>query len=624
MALFKKNLNFLRTFQKPLYNKLRRLKPKKIKSSKNGLDLIIHGESFYGGNARSASCQQVDFFFQHPMHFSLKYQSKQGNTWFHQIAINGLNDLALSLNYQEAGRPTQSNLFILGTGLGLFIESLNDWQRFKNVIIVEPSSEMLFHFLHHVDIEELNNSCIDKGGRLVLLQPNSISHFNEMMNSLLDKLGEGFLSEVTVFRHYETELFDYIYNNFRELRDGWVSAWGFYDDEVIGVEHSYKNTKIGKFYSKTQSNIQSELLNKPVVIVGNGPSLDKQIGQLKSLENKVIIVSCGTSVGALVRAGITPHFHAEMERSLFTVHVQKKWFTPSLCDTTTLLALNTVSPEITEKFTHKVMFCKHNDLGSYYLNSIANRELATLKYCNPTVTNFAVSACLNMGFESFFLVGCDYGFYDQNKHHSSNSDYYDSQECLSKVTLKEQRSEIGNDGRVFYTTRIFRMARASMEQLIDRNRNKKFYNCSDGASIKGTSYYEIQDLHSQLKDDIRREKIQLLIDDPSLVEVKCDNKLGHFLENELKFLKELLDGLDMVSDKQLLNYLNLKKNELSGNINSHLLLSGVFKYVLMTIEGHINRLSISEVDMYLKGAALELKKLFNSIYSNLATLTKGM
>ena len=53
---------------------------------------------------------------------------------------------------------------------------------------------------------------------------------------------------------------------------------------------------------------------KPVIVIGSGPSLDKSLSLLKTLQRKCLLVAAGSSIGSLLKVGIRPHFHVHLER----------------------------------------------------------------------------------------------------------------------------------------------------------------------------------------------------------------------------------------------------------------------------------------------------------------------
>ena len=55
--------------------------------------------------------------------------------------------------------------------------------------------------------------------------------------------------------------------------------------------------------------------NMPAIIVGNGPSLDKEIDFLRKNQDNFVIFCSGSALKPLYKAGITPDFQVEIERS---------------------------------------------------------------------------------------------------------------------------------------------------------------------------------------------------------------------------------------------------------------------------------------------------------------------
>jgi hypothetical protein len=65
--------------------------------------------------------------------------------------------------------------------------------------------------------------------------------------------------------------------------------------------------------SKNASGLFDRFRDIPVVVVGAGPSLSESLPLLQTLRSKGIIIAGGSSVGALLQAGIVPHFTATVD-----------------------------------------------------------------------------------------------------------------------------------------------------------------------------------------------------------------------------------------------------------------------------------------------------------------------
>ncbi len=87
---------------------------------------------------------------------------------------------------------------------------------------------------------------------------------------------------------------------------------GFFDDEQIGFAHTFHNINAG--YAFFSHGAATESL-PPVLLVGNGPSLDSHVNFIRQHQADSIIISCGTALSSLAKVGIKPDFHVEMERA---------------------------------------------------------------------------------------------------------------------------------------------------------------------------------------------------------------------------------------------------------------------------------------------------------------------
>lgn len=594
---FSENLSFLSEHNPTMRNILTSHLPEKIiYKDKPYKDLIVNGEPFYAMDAEVACSQQVQLFFKNPTHYSLKLKSRKTNR-IHQNTINKTNTFVKELGYFSDGKPNISNLVLLGSGLGLHIEKLQAHLSFKHIILVEPDDDMLFYFFSHINLKQLVEDLQRNGGTLQIIKPKDFSHYEDMLSATMKKVGFDFLSEVTIFRHYETDLFNRIYANFKKTRARLLSAWGFFEDEVIGLRHTIRNIRHCQVICS-----RSQILQRaPMAIVGNGPSLDKQIDSLRSNQSKHVVVSCGSALATLLRNDIVPDIHVEMERSLFTANVQQNWLDSSKLKNTLLLALNTVSPDTTTKFANCLIFVKANDLGGYLVSKSHSEKVEPLYYCNPTVTNFALSACLYLGANNITLLGCDYGYRDNQKHHSHSSDYYSDNSRLKHAKFVNEFIVKDNFGRNIYTTRIFDLARKHIEEQLRRHPDTKVTNCSDGAMIKHTIYRPSFSEYSKQFD--KRQLISEVVQHKRANNSGSKNGLSSLALDSLFYVINELKRLASPSVPYQSKMNKLKKltiwieNNLKNNLPLVMMI-GEMRYLCLLISGHISRLKPTVMARY--------------------------
>lgn len=621
MDCFEKNLEFLAHYQPALFKRLRHLTPCRLKASEHiANDLMIEGERFYGMNGKEACHAQVSQFLAHPTHLSLTYKSKAQNGYFHQVAINHLNEKAQAFSYNKQGKPNHTNVIVLGAGLGFHIPLLQECLQVKHLVIVEPNDEMLFHFFHHIDVHKLDAHCKRHGGSLSFLQPNSTLNFANQIRDLSLHIGVGLFSELTLYRHYETPLFDDIHQNVKSLRNKWVSSWGFFNDEFISINNSLKNAAHIQYFTKATHT----QLFPPAIIVGNGPSLDSHINTLKNLKGKAIIFSCGSALAPLLRQGITPDFHVEMERSHFTALTQEQWLTPELCQRIPLICLNTVDADITQRFSTTLGFIKANDIGANLLLKCES-HVTPLYHCNPTATNLGAASAIALGFTTLLLVGCDFGFTHAMHHHAKQSDYFEKGSLLSNIAPRAEFLVPGENAQQIQTTRVFNIARESIEKLLKRHPEITAYNCSSGAKIQGAEFTSLETLLERLKGQWLNPTE--LMSHLTLTRITPDTKV---INDTLSYYADL-----SLSIKE--TFLNLREHHglttalahtirclSSPEMKEHaaILYSGSLKYLAIVIEGHLSRIPPRTHHAYCKFAHEEVLRVLERAHEVLVNFIK--
>ncbi|WP_432463949.1 motility associated factor glycosyltransferase family protein [Agarivorans sp. QJM3NY_33] len=621
--LFEVNLKFLRRYLPNLADKISSYESTYVKQEiefKN--DIQIGDHRFYGQDGELACKAQVEHFISYPTHYSLGYKSNFNLDYQHQKSINLLNGCAKDLGCKVHGKPFSSNLIALGSGLGFYLNILIEHMDYSSIIIVEPDVGMLYHFLNFSDLNELSAHCEKNGGRLCIIQPASLDEFSQQIRWFADQVGYGLFSEITLYRHYETDLFDQIFSNFKSIRHGWLSAWGFYDDEIIGIHHSLKNSK--SHYFLLEPRLTPYKSDATFVIVGNGPSLDRDIKILKKRQSEFIIVSCGTAIGALRREGINSDFHVEMERSIETAKVQVPWFDDAFTKRTILLALNTVSPQITKRFTKSIIFPKLHDVGANLLQYSSSKKLGFLPDCNPTVTNFAVSSIASLGVKKIVLLGCDYGFRNHEKHHATKSDYFNESSVLDKCKFLPEIEVLDNNGRYISSIRIFNESRKKVEKVIKSHPNITFVNCSDGARIEGSVWKKFSDVESRLIN--KNFSINLLYESVSMSTLDIDSmKIGSVFDSFIELTDEMTRTFSVTPSNLILAFSKAQKivRYHQRSFGSHVLFSGIIKYFSVCVVGHLSRIPKENRDDYLKAALIEVNEMWARIKKQLYQLKEN-
>ncbi len=148
----------------------------------------------------------------------------------------------------------------------------------------------------------------------------------------------------------------------------------------------------------------------PVVVVGAGPSLDKNIQVLKEMRSDVVIIAAGSAMAALKRAEIVPHF-------LFIVDAWSAMFDAvkdSVNSQTVLIANYVTNEQVIDVYPGKKIFVLSNDVPPLtalrkYLPKTENLSHAI------SVSTLAVDFAQACGSTKVILVGQDLSFPYGNK-----------------------------------------------------------------------------------------------------------------------------------------------------------------------------------------------------------------
>ena len=481
--LFDKNMLYFKYYHMSFFNKFHNYVCDKLElgvSNDDSLEIYYNNLKIYAKNPKQVAIEQAQAFMENP--YEVKFPPSKYveiDTLFHS-SINRLYDLSpnkdknfTTINMIQITK-TIPILIIIGMGCGYHIEYLLNNLDIRHLIIVEPDANFFYLSLHTVEWEKIFNY-FKKDGRTLDIHLENVSINNLISNIRL--LNPVFVNHSLIYKHFQRDnvLFNSLIENIFLLTRG----FGFYDDEKWSLEHTIGNIKDKVSVYSPKNKVPRDAV---AFIVGAGPSLDECIDVIKKYKDKAIIFSCGSAIRTFEREGIKPDFHVEIERTYDTYnalnHIDRDYLKEI-----PFLGNNTVHPEVYSMFNEKSMFLKANDAGA----DLFPKDIVNLYYCNPTVTNGALSLIASLGFKNVYLFGADVGFKDLEKHHSKYNIAMDKESSFYCDQIKEMTKEVpGNFCEKIHSTSTLLWAKNSIEELIGLNKDIKVYNCSDGGKIDRT------------------------------------------------------------------------------------------------------------------------------------------
>lgn len=392
-------------------------------------------------------------------------------------------------------------VIMFGVGLGYQISYLYEQCQLNVFFIVEPDLDLfyasIFTFDWYALLEHINSENL---GLHVFLGQNS----DEIMQDLSMAIAKSgsYLSSANIgFWHYPSEKISELMMRIQQEFFLLSSGWGFFDDNIISISHCIENVRKNLPFLVTGKSIAKKWQHIPVFIVGNGPSLDMAIDTLKSIRDNVIILSCGSAMSALHKAGIRPDIHVQVERTKLVPDSHRLLNDEDYLKEILFLSLDVIHPDCAEQFNRVGLAFKPLEPGGFLLqlNYPVARQRDILRGANPLVGNTGVATACRLGFKNIYLFGIDNGYKTNQHHHSKLSFYFDAdgnaKEKLSSLVLRRSKHLVpGNFGGYVETTNMMINSKIVIENQLKLYNDVHIYNCSDGAAINGAIPTPIDDI----------------------------------------------------------------------------------------------------------------------------------
>ncbi len=437
-----------------------------------------------------------------------------------------------------------------------------DWER-DFFIFINPKSEIILEaavnrglkniiVIGEIDISEnilVNLKQIDAINDFKLLfdkiqkQPGIINRFqianlsnNEQSNLLENKINR-FLKNASQVKNFNFS----IATSFSEI---WLKNF------FSNIHFLYKNNFLNNLNFKNA---------KSAVVVGAGPSLSKNLSYLKSIQKKILIVTCLHALPALEKHKIIPDIvvHLDPEDKKEFVKLTK----PKHNNPVLNLVLDTrvnnefFSYPATNVFTFPF---------SFYLEPIANLlNINHPKLYGSNVIEYCISICENLNIKNITMIGNDLSFPD-NKIYIKEAlcKKIEEEELLKKKTTVE-----GYNGQTLQTSSTFSyyidQLSALKKNLENNDSEINLFNSTEG----GAKIPEIRNISLKnffLKYESQQQKEMFLKPFSKFKKDKIKEQTHEFVLktlNNFEKLSKIVSSLKKISKNNLesINRANYKK-----------------------------------------------------------------
>ena len=438
---------------------------------------------------------------------------------------------------------------VFGIGLGTHLKELVQRTKVKCIVLVEPVVEMLIHSMDAVDWSEILDAAEENGAQLFFLMGLNPTETVAQILSLVWNVGQTFLDGSYAYVHYPSwALLESRKLLNEKIKDYYLSR-GFFEDEVLMMTNAYGNFRRHDFKMLGRGRYLEQTM--PVFIVGAGPSLDQGLVKIQENRSRAILVSCGcSSLGILLKNGLTPDFHLEIENSRPLVDNLRELSSQYDLSSVVFIGSTTVDPDVGDLFERKWLFYRSQLSPTFVLNP----DITALVGAEPLVANASFSTMLSVGFKKFYLLGVDCGRRREHGHHAKQAMYYDEEydNYLEGESLERLENEFvqvvpANFGGEALTTGFLDLSRNMLASVLALS-NVDMYNCSDGARIDGARPLAPGSLALKGPEGGQQKVIQII-----------ENQLPGFKKGEVLSLLDLeksaatcdefLEALPKIADK---------------------------------------------------------------------------
>lgn len=419
-----------------------------------------------------------------------------------------------------------NTVFILfGLGLGYHLFQLFKYIRGNTVIVIEPNEELYEYTsnFQHINpllnqpnvISLIGNSCINI--QKVLKKTTSIDHYNNY--------------KVYTISYYEKIYYDF----YSHLIQG-ISEWNCGLNVQINAINRLSKRMSDNIVENIQYILQESTITNfkdifkdyPVVIVSAGPSLDKNIDDLKDKQDKVIILAGVRTLKPLVERGIIPHFLLNIDPQFITYELVQDYLDLEI----PLISLIHGNHILVEEWKGPKIFIIDERQKSLieYLTGKQQDIIET----GGSVANASAAIADYMGCNPIILIGQDLAFTNRKHHSDIASNTTETEEKTNSQLFIEDinGNKISTSPQLYYYLNWF-------EEFIENHPDSCFVDATEGgAKIKGTEVLALQNtMNRYCKNLINPSKIM-----DQLINIKAT----HPLNKKLKKLKEIYKKLQTV------------------------------------------------------------------------------
>ncbi len=412
--LFDRNTKALKPFLRPAVAELITVfssQSTKVLSDGAGkfVNLIYNGSPLYKPDANTYCEQRVQAFLRQPDQITFSDDIKTVTRFENLTSVVSelINDFAKTrFSYQLPEFDKVGALISFGLGSGLHLRPLVDAFPVVDLIILEPEFEFFFSSLFVIDWTELVSDIQGRNGRIVFyFEEDPVVAFEAILGALREHAFP-YIEGSLLFQHDARPTLNAVRGRLIDAGPHIISYNGWFEDELIHASNHAVNAQHQDLsvLSGHRPNAMGQG-GKVFVVVGSGPSLSENIELLRMHRQHFVLISAGTSLGPLLKSGIRPDFHCELENVEVVTDVLVSLKTAYDLGGITLVASTTVNPAVPALFEKTIFFIREGEGVMPLLKGPVDQ----LNLVGPSSVNTCFVVATHLGAGSIILVGADFG-----------------------------------------------------------------------------------------------------------------------------------------------------------------------------------------------------------------------
>lgn len=413
-----------------------------------------------------------------------------------QFQLDSLYDENLILDKwfgQFVNQNYRSRYLLFGLGNGMFVRKiLENIGPDPEIIVIEPSADIFIKAMEEFDMSDiLRNEQVH-----ILLEGVSEKRFRDYLGKYLeyeDIAG----SVMRCYLNYQ-KLFPEAYSKFEDAVRFHVNQINANKNLMVMRGRGYFDNSMANYpfmiQAKSLINLQAKLPKDiPAILVSSGPSLDKNVQELKNAKNKSFIMSVDSAAKVLVKHGIVPDMLISIDAGKLYQHMENEL----LVNVPLVTNLHCSRGLLRMHRGDKYFLHDENPYIEYIFNKF-NKVLPTVAGGGSVATE-AYALLERLGFQTIILIGQDLAYTDNRTHSVGTVRGEMNLNIFDEDTLYVE----GVNGDVLLTSYEFQIYMDWFEEELLVNPNIKAIDATEGgARIKGT---EVMSLKEAIEKECRKE-----------------------------------------------------------------------------------------------------------------------